>query len=49
VALPELSDEDGSSVEIFSDQEYPGSDLRSLELEGYGFRWIRLRRTHAHW
>jgi maltose alpha-D-glucosyltransferase / alpha-amylase len=23
--------------------------LHSLELDGYGYRWIRLRRTHARW
>jgi maltose alpha-D-glucosyltransferase/alpha-amylase len=33
-------------VEVFSDREYPDLDLRDLELDGLGYRWIRLRRTH---
>jgi maltose alpha-D-glucosyltransferase/alpha-amylase len=47
VGLPEQPDEDGQPVEVFSDREYPEPDLRDLELDGYGYRWIRLRRTHA--
>jgi hypothetical protein len=29
--------------EIFSDQDYGRIDLRELELNPYGYRWIRLR------
>jgi maltose alpha-D-glucosyltransferase / alpha-amylase len=47
VSVPEQPDEDGHPVEVFSDREYPDPDLRDLEIDGYGFRWIRLRRTHG--
>ncbi|WP_432844370.1 hypothetical protein [Dactylosporangium sp. CA-092794] len=47
VGLPEQPDADDEPVEVFSDREYPHLDLNDLELDGYGFRWIRLRRTHA--
>jgi hypothetical protein len=46
VHLPEQPDEDGRPVEVFSDREYPDPDLRDLELHGFGYRWVRLRRTH---
>jgi glycosidase len=36
-------------VEVFSDREYPDLDLRDLELNGLGYRWIRLRRTHLRY
>jgi maltose alpha-D-glucosyltransferase/alpha-amylase len=32
-----------------ADQDYDNLDLRNLELDGHGYRWIRLRRTHARW
>jgi maltose alpha-D-glucosyltransferase/alpha-amylase len=34
----------GHAVEVFSNRAYdrPAPDLASLELDGYGFRWIRL-------
>jgi maltose alpha-D-glucosyltransferase/alpha-amylase len=47
VGLPPQPDEDGQPVEVFSDREYPDPDLRALEIDGYGYRWIRLRRTHG--
>ena len=47
VRLPEQPDEDGQPVEVFSDREYPDPDLRRLDVDGYGYRWIRLRRRHS--
>jgi maltose alpha-D-glucosyltransferase/alpha-amylase len=39
--------QEGEPVEVFSDQRYkparPG--LKKLEVGGYGYRWLRLRRT----
>jgi maltose alpha-D-glucosyltransferase/alpha-amylase len=49
VCLPEQPDEDNQPVEVFSDREYDDPDLRDLEVDGYGYRWIRLRRTHSRW
>jgi maltose alpha-D-glucosyltransferase/alpha-amylase len=51
VELPEQREEREQlpTVELFSDREYGATDLRKLELDGYGFRWIRLRRTHSRW
>ncbi|MFP5335744.1 MAG: alpha-amylase family protein [Actinomycetes bacterium] len=49
VGLPRQEDEDGQPVELFSDSEYDGLDLRDLELHPYGYRWIRLRRLHSRW
>jgi maltose alpha-D-glucosyltransferase/alpha-amylase len=46
ISLPPQADEDGQPVEVFSDREYPVPDLRGLEVDGYGYRWIRLRRSH---
>jgi maltose alpha-D-glucosyltransferase/alpha-amylase len=47
VCLPEQSGEDSEPVEVFSDREYSDPDLHNLEVDGYGYRWIRLRRTHS--
>ena len=46
VDLGEQPGQEGDPVEVFADGEYraPGRDLR-LEVEGYGYRWIRLRET----
>ena len=49
VCLPEQPDEDHQPVEVFSDREYDDPDLRDLEVGGYGYRWVRLRRTHSRW
>ncbi|WP_345136220.1 hypothetical protein [Dactylosporangium darangshiense] len=46
VCLPPELDHDDHPVEVFSDREYQCCDLRDLELDGYGYRWIRLRRSH---
>jgi maltose alpha-D-glucosyltransferase/alpha-amylase len=46
IALPPQVEDDGRPVEVFSNREYDHLDLRDLELDGYGFRWIRLRRSH---
>jgi maltose alpha-D-glucosyltransferase / alpha-amylase len=47
VSLPKQPDEDGTPVEAFSDREYDDLDLRDLTLNAYGYRWIRLCRTHS--
>jgi maltose alpha-D-glucosyltransferase/alpha-amylase len=47
VALPARPDQDESPVEVFSNREYEDCDTGTLELDGYGYRWIRLRRTHG--
>ena len=40
--------EDQPPVEVFSDHPYPGEvDPAKLEVGPYGFRWIRLRRSHG--
>jgi maltose alpha-D-glucosyltransferase/alpha-amylase len=49
VRLPDQGDGNGQPVEMFSDREYPDLDLHDLELDGYGYRWIRLRRTHTRY
>jgi maltose alpha-D-glucosyltransferase/alpha-amylase len=38
---------EGEPMEVFADREYPalGADLTGIVLAGYGYRWIRLRRT----
>jgi maltose alpha-D-glucosyltransferase/alpha-amylase len=48
VALPRHIECDDGPLEVFGDREYDGLDLRELEVDGYGYRWIRLRRTHSH-
>ncbi|MCU7730820.1 alpha-amylase family protein [Actinoplanes sp. KI2] len=48
ISLPVKPDDDSQPVEVFSDREYPDLDLCDLELDGYGYRWIRLRRSHLH-
>jgi maltose alpha-D-glucosyltransferase/alpha-amylase len=47
VDLTGLEDNVDRPVEVFGDGPYPeiGSRLGRLELAGYGFRWIRLRRN----
>ncbi|MEU7872515.1 alpha-amylase family glycosyl hydrolase [Dactylosporangium sp. NPDC049140] len=47
VGLPPHPSEDHGPVEVLSNREYPECDLRDLELDGYGYRWIRLRRSHG--
>jgi maltose alpha-D-glucosyltransferase/alpha-amylase len=49
VSPPVQPYEDHLPVEVFSDREYDDPNLRDLEIDGYGDRWIRLRRTHARW
>ncbi|MFL6081102.1 MAG: alpha-amylase family protein [Ornithinibacter sp.] len=40
--------EDQPPVEVFSDHQYPGRvDPSEIEIGPYGFRWIRLRRSHG--
>lgn len=49
VELPDQTEEEHTPVEVFSNREYDDLDLRDLELDGYGYRWIRLRRNHRRW
>jgi maltose alpha-D-glucosyltransferase/alpha-amylase len=49
IRLPGQPGEDNGPVEVFSDREYDAPDLRDLKIDGYGYRWIRLRRTHSRW
>jgi maltose alpha-D-glucosyltransferase/alpha-amylase len=43
VCLP-VPDPDESPVEVLSDREYERCDITALDVDGYGYRWIRLRR-----
>jgi maltose alpha-D-glucosyltransferase/alpha-amylase len=52
VCLSHSPDDHGARqepVEVFSNREYPELRLDDLEVDPYGYRWIRLRRTHARW
>jgi maltose alpha-D-glucosyltransferase/alpha-amylase len=49
VQLPVQRDGHGKPVEVFSNREYAEPDLENLEIDGYGYRWIRLRRNHSRW
>ena len=39
--------QDGDPIEVFADRDYPAvdADLPGIDVAGYGYRWIRLRRT----
>jgi maltose alpha-D-glucosyltransferase/alpha-amylase len=43
-------DGEGRPVEVFADSDYPAvtSRLKDLELQGWGYRWIRLRRSNSN-
>ena len=47
VDLGEQPGQEGDPVEVFANREYdsPKADLGGLELDAYGYRWIRLRET----
>ncbi|HEX7745343.1 MAG TPA: alpha-amylase family protein [Micromonosporaceae bacterium] len=48
VDLGSLYEEADQPIDVLTDQEYdPVGKLDSLRLTGYGYRWIRLRRTWA--
>jgi maltose alpha-D-glucosyltransferase/alpha-amylase len=48
VDLSDLDIGDDDPYQLFGDQPYhPAGDLSGLELAGYGYRWIRLRRDLA--
>ncbi len=40
-------EQDGDPIDVFADRTYPPvkPDLDAIEIAGYGYRWIRLRRT----
>jgi maltose alpha-D-glucosyltransferase/alpha-amylase len=49
VDLSDLAAEANNPNQVFGDQDYePLGDLKSLRLDGYGYRWIRLKRA-ASW
>ena len=49
VDLSDLAAEANNPNQVFGDQDYePVGDLKSLRLDGYGYRWIRLARA-ASW
>ena len=47
VHLGPQDEADGDPIEVFADRDYrvPGPDLDSIDVAGYGYRWIRIRRT----
>ena len=47
VHLGRQEDGDAEPMEVFADRAYPavGGELEDVEVAGYGYRWIRLRRT----
>ncbi len=48
VELDDVPVEDQPPVEVFSDHPYDGElDPTRLEVGPYGFRWLRLRRSHG--
>ena len=48
VDLSSLAGEADELDEVFADQDYgPLAGSKDLELDGYGYRWIRLRRSNA--
>jgi maltose alpha-D-glucosyltransferase/alpha-amylase len=44
---PQKESDGDAPMEVFADREYPavGVDLQGIVVAGYGYRWIRLRRT----
>jgi maltose alpha-D-glucosyltransferase/alpha-amylase len=47
VRLGRLDEQDGPPLDVFGDRSYDGvhPDLEDIDVAGYGYRWIRLRRT----
>ena len=47
VKLGAQPEADGDPMEVFADRSYPAvdADLTEVAVAGYGYRWIRLRRT----
>jgi len=48
VELPDTSHHRSEPVEMFSDREYDRPDLHKLDVDGYGYRWIRLSHHHKY-
>jgi hypothetical protein len=43
---PQKGVTDGFPVDVLSDRTYPGAgDLTKVQLDGSGYRWLRLART----
>jgi maltose alpha-D-glucosyltransferase/alpha-amylase len=47
VTLGRQEAQEGDPVDVFADRDYDPvrPDLDQIEVAGYGYRWIRLRRT----
>ncbi len=46
VDLSSLAEEADEPTQVFADRDYePLDGFKDLELAGYGYRWIRLRRS----
>lgn len=47
VRLGKLDEQDGPPIDVFGDRQYDSvhPDLDDIDIAGYGYRWIRLRRT----
>ncbi len=47
VTLGAQPEADGDPLDVFADRSYPpvGAGLEDISIAGYGYRWIRLRRT----
>jgi maltose alpha-D-glucosyltransferase/alpha-amylase len=48
VELPDPQAGDGEPVEMLDDGPYDEVDMKRMSLSPYGYRWIRLRRTHTY-
>jgi maltose alpha-D-glucosyltransferase/alpha-amylase len=47
VDLGRQEEQDGDPIDVFGDRDYTpvSAELEGIEIAGYGYRWIRLRRT----
>ena len=47
IVLGPQPETEGAPMEVFADRTYPAVDasLEDVTIAGYGYRWIRLRRT----
>jgi maltose alpha-D-glucosyltransferase/alpha-amylase len=47
VSIGRQKEVEGDPMDVFADRDYPAvtGDLSDLAIAGYGYRWIRLRRT----
>jgi maltose alpha-D-glucosyltransferase/alpha-amylase len=47
VRLPHVGSDAEQLVDLFHDQDYGSADLQRVDVDGYGFRWIRLAENHS--